>query len=329
MSLRSSPTPDLAPAGALRAPYVSVVVPVYNEEGNIKTLFDRLTAALDNLGKPFEILFVDDGSRDRSVEILIGLHRARPREVRVIELERNYGQHMAIMAAFEKARGEIVVTIDADLQNPPEEIGKLLAAIERGHDVVGGYRKNRQDSPFRRWSSLLINGVRAQTTGIEMRDQGCMLRAYRRDVVRRMVDSRESSTFIPALAQYYAINPAEIEVEHAARTVGASKYNLYRLIRLNFDLMTGFSLVPLQVFTLFGMGVSALSLLLVIYLAFRRLIIGPEAEGLFTLFGILYFLVGVGITGLGIVGEYVGRIYQEVRRRPRFAIKTVHERLDE
>jgi undecaprenyl-phosphate 4-deoxy-4-formamido-L-arabinose transferase len=310
-------------------PAVSVVIPVYNEEANLPALFQRLTAVLDRLGRPYEILFTNDGSRDNSLALLKDFHRQRPKEVRVIDFNGNFGQHMAIMAAFERARGEVVVTLDADLQNPPEEIPKLLAEIDKGHDVVGSYRKNRQDSWFRRQASRLLNFIRERTTRIRMRDQGCMLRAYRRNIVEHITASRETSTFIPALAMSFAANPAEVEVEHAARAAGESKYGLYKLIRLNFDLMTGFSVVPLQLFTLFGMVIAAGSLLFVVYLFIRRLIIGPEAEGVFTLFAILYFLVGVGILGLGVIGEYVGRIYQEVRRRPRFMIREVYEQLDD
>jgi undecaprenyl-phosphate 4-deoxy-4-formamido-L-arabinose transferase len=309
-------------------PYLSVVIPVYNEQENLPALFLRLTATLDKLGKPFEILFTNDGSRDNSLALLKDFHQQRPKQVRVIDFNGNFGQHMAIMAAFERARGEVIVTLDADLQNPPEEIPKLLSAIEKGHDVVGGYRKERHDSWFRRKASRLLNAVRERTTRIRMRDQGCMLRAYRRNIVEHITASGETSTFIPALAMSYAANPMEVEVEHAARAAGTSKYRLYDLIRLNFDLMTGFSVVPLQVFTFFGMVIAAGSLLFVIYLFIRRLVIGPEAEGVFTLFAILYFLVGVGIMGLGVIGEYVGRIYQEVRRRPRFMIRDIYEQLD-
>ncbi|HTF99382.1 MAG TPA: glycosyltransferase [Nitrospirota bacterium] len=310
-------------------PYVSVVIPVYNEQENLEALFARLTAVMDKSGKPFEILFTNDGSRDRSGDILRDFHHRRPNQVRVIDFNGNFGQHMAIMAAFEHARGEVVVTLDADLQNPPEEIPKLLAAIEQGHDVVGGYRKNRKDTLFRKYASRLINGIRARITNIRMRDQGCMLRAYRKNIIDNIVASRETSTFIPALAYSFAADPAEVEVEHAARAAGESKYRLYDLVRLNFDLLTGFSVVPLQVFTLIGMGVSILSILFVVYLFIRRLIVGPEAEGVFTLFAILYFLVGIGIMGLGIIGEYIGRIHKEVRRRPRFVIRAVYEKIDD
>jgi undecaprenyl-phosphate 4-deoxy-4-formamido-L-arabinose transferase len=308
-------------------PDVSVVIPVYNEQESLEALFSRLTAVMDRSGRSYEIIFTNDGSRDRSGEILKDFHRRRPKQVRVIDFNGNFGQHMAVMAAFERARGDAVVTLDADLQNPPEEIPKLLAAIDAGHDVVGGYRKNRQDSLFRTYVSKLINSIRARITRIRMRDQGCMLRVYRKSIVENIVASGETSTFIPALAYSFAANPAEVEVEHAARAAGDSKYRLYDLIRLNFDLMTGFSVVPLQVFTLFGIAVSVLSLLFVVYLFIRRLIVGPEAEGVFTLFAILYFLVGIGILGLGIIGEYVGRIYQEVRRRPRFVVRAIYEDL--
>ena len=260
--------------------------------------------------------------------ILREFHAARPDVVRVIEFERNAGQHMAIMAAFERARGDAVITLDADLQNPPEEIPKLLVAIDAGHDVVGSIRKNRQDVGWRVYASRAMNFVRERITGIRMTDQGCMLRAYRRGIVQQIVSTGEQTTFIPALGQYFAANPAEVEVEHAARAAGESKYDLYKLVRLNFDLMTGFSVVPLQMFTIVGMLITALSFLLVIYMLLRRAIVGPEAEGLFTLFAILFFLVGVVITGLGLVGEYVGRIYSEVRKRPRFQIRAIHEKIE-
>ncbi|MGD8476014.1 MAG: glycosyltransferase [Burkholderiales bacterium] len=310
-------------------PYLSVVIPVFNEAENLSDLCSRLINVLDGIGRPYEIIFTNDGSSDDSYSILRNMHQRYPEKIRVIDFNGNFGQHMAIMAAFERVRGEVVVTLDADLQNPPEEIPKLLAAIDDGYDVVGGYRKNRQDNPFRRYASRVINFVRERTTHIRMRDQGCMLRAYRRNIVETIAASGESSTFIPALALSYARNPTEVEVEHAARAAGDSKYRLYDLIRLNFDLMTGFSLVPLQLFTLFGILVSALSGLLVIYLMLRRLILGPEVEGVFTLFGILYFLLGVAIFGLGLVGEYIGRIYLEVRHRPRYIIREVIEEVDD
>jgi len=233
---------------------------------------------------------------------------------------------MAIMAGFERVRGRRIVTLDADLQNPPEEIGRLIAKMDEGYDYVGSVRRLRQDSAFRRIASKTMNLVRERITRIHMTDQGCMLRAYSREIVDAINDCREVSTFIPALAYTFAQRPVEIEVEHEERSAGESKYSLYQLIRLNFDLVTAFSLVPLQLFSLAGMLISLLSIAFVGYLALRRLLVGPEAEGLFTLFGIAFFLIGIALFGIGLLGEYVGRIYQQVRQRPRYLIQAVLER---
>lgn len=308
-------------------PYLSIVIPVYNEADNLESLFTRLTNTLDNVGKTYEIILINDGSKDATESKLNELYHRRPNNIRVVNFNGNFGQHMAIMAGFERARGEITITMDADLQNPPEEIPKLIAAMEAGHDYVGSIRKNRRDTWFRRHASRLNNVIRARITGIVMTDQGCMLRAYQRHVVDAIVESRESSVYIPALAYSYAGNPTEVDVEHGEREAGESKYNIYKLLRLNFDLMTGFSLIPLQIFTLFGMLVSVASTIFVVFLFVRRLLIGPEAEGIFTLFAILFFLIGVGLMGLGIVGEYIGRIYKEVRQRPFYIVRNTLENL--
>jgi undecaprenyl-phosphate 4-deoxy-4-formamido-L-arabinose transferase len=306
--------------------YLSVVVPVYNEEECLESLFTRLTAVLDALDHSSEILFTNDGSKDRSAEILRSFYERRPHQVRVIEFNGNFGQHMAIMAAFERARGEVIINLDADLQNPPEEIPRLLEKVEQGHDYVGSIRDNRKDSYLlRSLPSKLINKLRGKVTDIHITDQGCMMRAYSRRIVDLITQCDESSTFITALGYKFATNPTEIVIRHDDRKEGESKYDAYRLIRVTFDLFTGFSMAPLHVFTVFGFLVSAFSGILVFYMIGRRLIIGPEAEGLFTLFAILFFLVSVAITGIGIVGEYVGRIYEVVRKRPRYLIKEVIE----
>lgn len=305
------------------APYLSVVIPVYNEADNLAQLYERLIAALEQVGKSYEVIFVNDGSQDNSYQELNKLQKRCPEKIRVIHFNGNFGQHMAVMAGFEQVRGEIIVTLDADLQNPPEEIPALLKAIEKGHDYVGGIRSQRQDSFFRRYASKLNNWLRYKITKIRLSDQGCMLRAYRRSLIDLMVASKETSLFIPAQAYSLSSHPTEIEVRHEAREAGESKYNLYRLLRLNFDLMTGFSLLPLQIFTLLGLSISALSGLFVLYLFLRRLIVGPEVEGVFTLFAVLFFLIGIILLGLGIMGEYIGRIYQEVRQRPRYVIKEI------
>lgn len=307
-------------------PLISIVIPVFNEEKNLEELYRRLTLCLDKLDKKYEILFINDGSKDQSSQILQRLHERRPEQIRVIEFNGNFGQHMAIMAGFERVRGQIVITMDADLQNPPEEIPKLIAAMEAGHDVVNTYREGRKDHWCRRLISKAHNKIRASMMPkLKMKDEGCMLRAYRRSIVDLMAETGEATTFIPALALSYAANPTEVGVLHEARFAGESNYNFYKLIRYNFDLITGFSLFPLQFFTLFGMVVSMFSLLFVVFLLVRRFIVGPEVEGVFTLFAILFFLVGIVLLGLGVVGEYIGRIYQEVRKRPRFVIRKVLE----
>jgi undecaprenyl-phosphate 4-deoxy-4-formamido-L-arabinose transferase len=303
---------------------ISVVVPVYNEEGNLPELLARLVAVMDGAGRPYELVFVDDGSRDRSLEILKAAARKRPDTVRVLELARNFGQHQAILAAFESVTGDVVVTLDADLQNPPEEIPKLLAKFAEGYDVVGGVRQNRQDAFLRKAASRLVNNATTFLTRMRLTDFGCMLRAYSKDVVEEINRCDEASTFIPALAQSFARRPTEIEVAHAARRHGASNYSLYRLIRLNFDLMTGFSLVPLQVFGLMGTVVAVGGVAFGIFLFARRLVVGAEVEGVFTLFAILFTLLGIAMAGLGLVGEYVGRIYLQVRGRPRFRVRHVY-----
>lgn len=309
----------------MSAPQLSVIIPVYNEEQGLEALFRRLYPALDGLGISYEILFVNDGSRDRSAALLRQQFQLRPDVTRVILFSGNFGQHMAIMAGFEHSRGQRVVTLDADLQNPPEDTAVLLAKMDEGHDYVGSIRRQRNDSWWRHMASRAMNGLRERITRIKMTDQGCMFRAYDRHIIDAINSCKEVNTFIPALAYTFARNPAEVVVGHEERAAGESKYSLYSLIRLNFDLMTGFSLVPLQWFSMTGMLISVLSAFFFVFLAIRRLIIGPEAEGLFTLFALMFFLIGMALFGIGLLGEYVGRVYQQVRHRPRYLVEAVLE----
>ena len=313
-------------------PELSVVIPVYNEEAGLSKLFARLYPALDKLatrGITFEIVFVNDGSRDRSAEILSDQFRARPDVTRVVLFNGNYGQHMAILAGFKASRGNIVVTLDADLQNPPEEIGALVDKMHEGYDYVGSIRRKRQDAAWRTYLSKAMNRIREKITRIKITDQGNMLRAYGRNVIDLINQCSEVNTFVPALAYTFARKPTEIVVEHEERTAGESKYSFYSLIRLNFDLMTGFSIMPLQIFSMLGMAISGLSGALVVLLLIRRFFLGAEAEGLFTLFAIAFFMMGVILFGIGLLGEYVGRIYQQVQGRPRFVVQTILEQESE
>jgi undecaprenyl-phosphate 4-deoxy-4-formamido-L-arabinose transferase len=306
-------------------PRLSIVIPVYNEEAVLPTLFSRLYPTLDALGMPYEIVFVNDGSKDRSVALLRQQFIVRPRETRVVIFHANFGQHSAVMAGLAYARGEYVITLDADLQNPPEEIGKLAGMLEQGYDYVGTVRQQRQDSWWRRWFSKRINKLREWITPVRITDQGCMMRGYARSVVTALNQTREVNTFIPALASLYAMNPIEVPIAHEERFAGRSKYSMYSLIRLNFDLITGFSVVPLQLFSMVGMLISILSGLLFLVLLVRRIWVGSEAEGLFTLFAFVFFLIGVALFGIGLLGEYVGRIYAQVRERPRYIVEAVLE----
>jgi len=309
----------------LTHPKLSVVIPVYNEEPVLPTLFARLYPALDALKVAYEIVFVNDGSKDRSVALLRQQFSLRPKETRVVMFHANFGQHSAVMAGLAYARGAYVVTLDADLQNPPEEIGKLVDMLDQGYDYVGTIRQQRQDSLWRRTFSKVINKIREWITPVRITDQGCMMRGYARSVVTALNQTREVNTFIPALASLYAMNQIEVPIAHEERFAGRSKYSMYSLVRLNFDLITGFSVVPLQLFSMVGMAVSLLSALLFVVLLVRRIFVGSEAEGLFTLFSLAFLLIGVALFGIGLLGEYVGRIYAQVRERPRYLVEAVLE----
>jgi undecaprenyl-phosphate 4-deoxy-4-formamido-L-arabinose transferase len=309
---------------------ISLVIPVYNEAANLPDLWARLAAVMKGMGRPWEAVFVDDGSADDSLKMLKGFADAAPGHVRVVELARNFGQHSAILAGFKQSKGDIIVTLDADLQNPPEEIPRLIQAIDDGNDVVGGWREERQDQAFRRIASRYHNKLTSAIVGVPMHDYGCMLRAYRRHIVDAVVQCDEKAAFVPALANSFAKRVAEIPVGHAERAAGSSKYNLFRLATLSLNLITGFSPVAIQLLTLFGIGIFLLDALLVLFLAGHRLIYGPQEEGaLWVLFTILFGFVGFIFLALGLIGEFIYRIYLEVRRRPTYLVRKVHGDDDE
>jgi undecaprenyl-phosphate 4-deoxy-4-formamido-L-arabinose transferase len=304
---------------------ISLVVPVYNEEDNLPELMKRIRLVMAALARPWEIILVDDGSRDRSLELLKEF-TVYP-EVRVVELTRNYGQHAAILAGFSVVRGEIVVTLDADLQNPPEEIPRLIETMDEGRlDVVGTIRKERKDSLFRIIPSRIVNVVARKITGVHMTDWGCMLRAYRRTVVERMISCHEHATFIPALATHFGKRIKEIEVAHEERHGGKSNYPLRKLITLQFDLVASFSEWPIKLIMYGGVLLSILGVLFGLFLAAARLIYGAlwAAQGVFTLFAIMFVFMGLQFFALGLLGEYIGRIYREVRKRPEYVIEKVY-----
>jgi undecaprenyl-phosphate 4-deoxy-4-formamido-L-arabinose transferase len=306
-------------------PSVSVVVPVFNERENLPELLRRTLAAGRALGRPWELLLIDDGSRDGSDEMLSQYAREHAGEVKALLLYRNAGQHNAILCGFAHAQGDILVTLDADLQNPPEEIGRLVEKIEEGFDVVGSVRQDRQDAAFRKIFSGMVNLMVRRSTGVILHDYGCMLRAYRRKVVEAMLTCRERSTFIPVLANLFAKRVTEIPVGHAERAAGTSKYSFYKLINLQFDLLTCMTAGPLRLLSWVGMGISALSVAFAALLLVLRFVYGAEwaGQGVFTLFAVLFFFTGAQFVALGLLGEYVGRIHGDVRERPRYLLDRV------
>ncbi|QTL41677.1 undecaprenyl-phosphate 4-deoxy-4-formamido-L-arabinose transferase [Xenorhabdus budapestensis] len=304
---------------------VSVVIPVYNEEESLPQLLERTISACQQLEQKYELILVDDGSRDSSADILTKAAEDLKNHVIAILLNRNYGQHSAIMAGFHQADGDLIITLDADLQNPPEEIPRLVRTAEEGYDVVGTRRANRQDSWFRKTASKIINAMITKATGRSMGDYGCMLRAYRRHIVRAMLQCHERSTFIPILANTFARKTIEIDVAHAEREFGDSKYSFMKLINLMYDLLTCLTTAPLRLLSVVGSIIAVTGFLLAVLLIALRLIFGSiwAAEGVFTLFAILFMFIGAQFVAMGLLGEYIGRIYNDVRARPRYFIQKV------
>ena len=304
---------------------VSIVIPVHNERLNLPQLIERCVKVGRALDRPWELILIDDGSRDGSSEMLAEAAKTYPGEIKSLILNRNYGQHNAILCGFANAQGDVMVTLDADLQNPPEEIPKLLAAIDDGYDVVGSVRADRQDVFARKLFSGIINSIVRRSTGVQMHDYGCMLRAYKRRVVDAMLQCRERSTFIPVLANLFAKRVTEISVTHAARAAGDSNYSVIKLVNLQFDLLTCMTAGPLRLLTWVGGGISAMAIGFAMLLFFLRVVLGSEwaGNGVFTLFSILFFFVGAQFVALGLMGEYVGRIHADVRERPRYILDNV------
>ncbi len=304
---------------------ISVVIPVFNEAQNLDELFKRTLMACRNMDNSFEIIMVDDGSSDSSPDMITDAAEANPGEIKGVLLNRNYGQHSAVLAGFEQVKGDIIVTLDADLQNPPEEIPCLVEWVEKGYDVVGSVRKNRQDSIFRKTSSFIVNKTVQQATGVMMNDYGCMLRAYKKNIIDAVLKCHESSTFIPVLANSFARNTTEISVGHSERKAGESKYSFLKLISLQFDLLTCMTTFPLRLLSIIGGAVSVAGIGFGVFLMVMRIIFGAAwaANGVFTLFAILFVFIGAQFIALGLLGEYIGRIYNDVRNRPRYFIQKI------
>ncbi len=306
---------------------ISVVIPMFNEESNIEQLFERLFKTLSQLTESVEVVCVNDGSTDNTLELL-KREQEKYQDLVIVDLARNFGQHAAVMAGFAKSRGKWIITMDADLQNPPEEIPKIVDEFKKGHDLVGTIRMGRQDSLFRKWASRITNRLITRISGISLSDFGCMLRGYSRDIVQGILQNPEYRTFIPALATFFAKNPVEIPVRHEERAAGNSKYSLFKLLSLQLDLMTGFSLWPLRTLFFCGMIIATLGVLLGIGIMALRIYHGAQwaVQGVFTLFSLLFIFVGSQFFALGLLGEYIGRIFQAVRKRPTFIIGGIYRK---
>ena len=309
---------------------LSVVIPAFNEVENLDELIRRCLLACNKTGRPFEIILVDDGSSDGSAQKIESAAKKNPGNVVGVFLKRNYGQHAAVIAGFEQSRGDIIITLDADLQNPPEEIPRLVEAMDKGYDVVGSVRRHRRDSLFRRAASAVVNKGVQKATGVMMHDYGCMLRAYRRHIVEAILKCREHSTFIPILANSFARTTTEIDVSHEARKQGESKYNLMKLAMLQFDLLTSMTTFPLRVLSILGGIISAAGIGFGVFLLVMRMYYGAEwaAQGVFTLFAVLFIFVGAQFVAMGLLGEYIGRIYHDVRARPRYFVQRISDGSD-
>ncbi|NJO84510.1 MAG: glycosyltransferase family 2 protein [Blastochloris sp.] len=325
---RSAASPLHLSVAATPAPYLSVVIPVMNEEESLPRLYERLTDALEVIGCSYELIMIDDGSRDRSFAIMRELAQQDAR-LRVVRFRRNFGQTAAFSAGFDRARGEVVVTIDADLQNDPADIGKLLAKMEEGYDVVSGWRERRQD-PFlnRRLPSMLANGLISRVTGVQLHDYGCSLKAYRTEVLRGIRLYGELHRFIPAIASWQGVAVAEMPVNHAARQFGKSKYGIGRTTRVLLDLLTvrfllSYSTRPMQIFGLLGLISILGGIIPALYLTILKLINWQTAIGdrPLLLLSVLMIVLGVQFLTLGLIGELIVRVYYESQSRPIYAVR--------
>src|SRR5574337_1292059 len=315
----------------MRAPWLSIIIPFYNEEENVRSLHDQIIAALGGLGRPYEVVAVDDGSTDRTLAVLEVIVKDDPRWS-VVVLRRNFGQTAALSAGFDHAAGDVIVTLDGDLQNDPADIPRLLELIQ-DYDVVSGWRADRKD-PFlsRRLPSMLANWLISVTTGIRLHDYGCTLKAYRRVVVDNLRLYGELHRFIPAIASWMGIAIAEVKTNHRPRRFGRSKYSIVRTVRVLLDLIAvkfllRFSTSPIQIFGGLGLAVGTIGGGLLLYLAGLKLLMGLPIGGRpLLLLAILLLILGVQLVGMGLLGEMVARVYHETQRKPIYMVqRTIHE----
>ena len=308
-------------------PELSIIIPLYNEAENVEPLYAELTAALAEVGRTYEVIVVDDGSRDDSYARLRTVHERDPRW-RIIRFRRNFGQTAGFSAGFTAARGEIVITSDADLQNDPRDIPKLLAKMDEGFDIVSGWRVNRKEPFFsRRLPSMLANRMISGATGVVLHDYGCSLKAYRSEVVKNVRLYGELHRFIPALASWMGVAVAEVGVNDRARRFGKSKYGISRTFRVFLDLITvrfmlGYANRPLHVFGGLGLISGAAGILIGLYLTFVKLVLGQDIGSRpLLLLAVLLVILGVQMISMGLLAEMVMRVYHETQDKPIYVIR--------
>jgi len=309
--------------------YLSIVIPVYNEKTSIAFLYDELTSALEKINKTYEVILVDDGSRDGTFEELLKLHEKNC-DFRIVRFRRNFGQTPAMAAGFDISRGEIIVTLDADLQNDPADIPLLLEKIEEGNDIVSGWRTNRQDKALsRRLPSVIANKLIGFLTGVRIHDYGCTLKAYRSEIIKNIDLYGEMHRYIPAVASWLGVTVSEVSVNHRARKYGKSKYGISRTIRVILDIifikyMINYSQRPIQIFGLIGLITGGIGSILTLYLIIMRLFFEQAlaSRPLFTL-SIFMIFIGVQLITMGIIAELIMRTYHEAQNKPTYAIKEI------
>jgi glycosyltransferase involved in cell wall biosynthesis len=312
---------------------ISVVIPLYNEEENVAELHRRVKSAMDGTGNEYEVIYVDDGSTDRTFPLLQDIQSA-DRNAVVLSLRRNFGQTAAFAAGFDYARGDVIVTLDGDLQNDPDDIPKLLELVPE-NDIVSGWRKKRKD-PFlsRRLPSVMANWLISKVTGVTLHDYGCSLKAYRREVVKNLKLYGEMHRFIPAVANWYGVKIAEVETTHHPRLRGKSKYGISRTIKVVLDLITvkflqSFSTKPLQFFGPIGLLSGLIGFLISLYLSMDKVLFGRDIGGRpLLLLGALLIIVGIQFIGMGLLGEMMVRVYHETQKKPIYVIKKVSRHED-
>jgi len=311
------------------APELSVVIPIYNEEENIPHLHKELTEALEELGRTYEVIAIDDGSRDNSFEELKKVHDQDDRW-RVIRFRRNFGQTAGLTAGFDAARGDWIITIDADLQNNPRDIGKLLAKTEEGYDIVSGWRQDRKENFVkRRLPSMIANGLISRLTDVRLHDYGCTLKVYSADVVRNVELYGELHRFIPAIASWMGVKVAEVPVSDRARRFGSSKYGMGRIFRVILDLTTVTFLLkyahkPMHFFGPLGLFTAAAGFFLGLMLTYQRFFMDqPLADRPLLLLAVLLIILGINLVGIGLLAEIMMRNYYNPQGKPTYVVRHV------